>query len=500
MAQPLICMTLTGSTLEEDAQLAKKYEKYIDIVELRLDHLTEDEQLKARRFPSMISQPCILTIRRDIDGGKFNGGEFSRTNLFARALAFADQNKMKNYAYVDFEEDYQVPSIQEAAMAFNITIIRSFHNMKGTVRNLKERCDQMRKTGHEIPKIAFMPENLSDVINMFEEGQKMTDYPHIFCAMGPEGFPSRVLSSLSNSYLTFVSPEEVIANTAGIGHIDPVTINKVYNFRSITKDTSLYGITGWPLPKTSSPEIHNAGYKKDNLDAVYFPFRSPSISQAMNFAEKMGVKGFSVTIPHKESVMPYLDDISPEVAHIGACNTVVRNDLGWAGYNTDASGFRRALEEFLGDNKIKRKKVAVIGAGGAAKAIVYALKQMGAKVCIFNRTVQTAKNLAEKYGFQYCSLDPSCVDVLDEYSNLIVQTTSVGMLTSEPRTPENSDPIYFYKFRGNEMIYDIIYKPEVTPIMERAKKAGCKVCNGYRMLECQAYEQYKLFTGLDYQE
>ena len=105
-------MTLTGKTLEEDKKLVKKYEKQIDMVELRVDHLTEDEQLYVKRFPSLINLPCLLTIRRDVDGGLFSGGEFSRTSLFGRALAFANPDKSKNFAYVDFEEDYHIPSLE----------------------------------------------------------------------------------------------------------------------------------------------------------------------------------------------------------------------------------------------------------------------------------------------------------------------------------------------------------------------------------------------------
>ena len=446
----------------------------------------------------MIYQPCILTIRRDVDGGLFTGSEFARTNLFGRALAFANPDKAKNFSFVDFEEDYHIPSIQDAAMAFGVRIIRSCHSMTEPVLNIRERCDIMRKTGYEIPKIAFMPHSLSDVLNLFKEGSQMTQYDHILCAMGPEGFPSRVLASYTNSFLTYVSPQEILENTKAIGHIDPVTLNDLYHFKSINSDTSLYGITGWPLAKTSSPEIHNEGYKKKGLNSVYLPIRSPLVSDALNFCENVGVKGLSVTIPHKESVLYYLNEQAPEVVQIGACNTIVRKNNGWVGYNTDAPGFRRALEEFLGPVKIKHKKVAVIGAGGAAKAIVYVLKQMGAKVCIFNRTVDNAAPLAEKYGFSYCQLDKNCIDRLDEYSNLIIQTTSVGMNSEGISTPEN-DPLYFYDFRGNELLFDIIYVPSVTPVMKRASIAGCKTCNGYKMLEYQAYEQFKLFTGLDYE-
>lgn len=497
MSQPLICMTLTGKTLEENLRLLKKYDKHIDVAELRVDYLNEDEQLYARRFPAMIRQPCILTIRRDVDGGQFKGGEFSRTNLFGRALAFADPDKRKNFAFVDFEEDYQIPSIQDAAMAFGVRIIRSYHDMTDPVLNLKERCDAMRKTGYEIPKIAFMPQNLSDVANLFKESKRMTDYDHILVAMGAEGLPSRILANQTNSFLTYVSPQEFLGNTNGIGHIDPLLLNELYNFRNLNQETKVFGITGWPLHKTSSPVLHNNGYRNLNLNAVFIPIRSTLISEALKFSEQVGIKGLSVTIPFKESILYYLNEQTPDVINIGACNTVVRKNNKWIGYNTDAEGFRQALEEFLGGQKLKRVKVALIGTGGAAKACAYVLKQMGAKVCIFNRTIEHAQALADKYGFNYCQLDPNCVETLDEYSNLIIQATSVGMNTEGPATKEN-DPIYFYDFRGNELLFDLVYTPAITPVMKRASLAGCRNCNGYKMLEYQAYIQFKLFTGKDY--
>ena len=504
MNSPLICMTLTGKTLEEDKQLVNKYFKYIDLVELRVDYLTEEEQLYARRFPAMIKKPCILTIRRDIDGGLFSGSEFSRTCLFSRALAFADQDKAKNFAYVDFEDDFHIPSIQDAAMAFGVKIIRSVHNMEEPVYNLKERCLEMRKTGYEIPKIAFQPKKLSDVANLFREGAQMTDFEHIFCAMGPEGLPARILATHTNSYLTYTSPEELSSNTSNLGHIDPVTLSNLYNFRSITKQTHLFGITGWPLYKISGPEIHNSGFKKAGLDAVFIPLRSQFASEALTFAEQIGIEGLSISNPHKESVMYYLNEQTPEVIQIGACNTAIYRNKKWIGYNTNAYGFRRALEEFLGPVRIKRKKVAIIGAGGAAKAVAYVLKQMGARVCIFNRSINHAKQLAERYGFEYCTLEPDCAPILDEYSNLIVQTTSVGASKEtkpgQQNQQESNDPIYFYNFRGNEILFDILYRPAITPVMKRASLAGCRVSNGYKMLEYQAYAQFKLFTGLDFEE
>ena len=504
MGQPLICMTLTGKTIEEDIKLSQKYEKFCDVLELRADHLDENEQLLIRKFPALVKKPCILTIRRDSDGGLWTGNDFSRTNLFGRALAFADPDKKRNFAYVDFEEDYHIPSIQDAAMAFGVRIIRSCHNMTEPIHNLRKRCDAMRKTGYEIPKIAFMPKTLSDIVNLFHESSLMTNYDHILVAMGAEGMPSRILTSISNSFITYTSPQETADKTASIGHIDPVVLNDLYNFKGISKSTQLFGITGWPLVKTSSPEIHNMGYRHHGIDAVYFPIRSQLISESLNFAEQLDVKGMSVTIPFKESVLYYLHELSPEVMQIGACNTVVRKNYKWIGYNTDCTGFERALLEFIGNVKTRKMKVAIIGAGGAAKAIAYVLKQMGARVCIFNRSLNHAKQLAERYGFEYCMLEPDCAPILDEYSNLIVQTTSVGA-TKEIKpgsSPSNepNDPIYFYNFRGNEILFDILYRPAITPVMKRASLAGCRVSNGYKMLEYQAYAQFKLFTGQDFEE
>ena len=194
MDKPLVCLTLTGKTLQENVETLEKYSRYVDIAELRVDYLSEEEQLYVRRFPAMVNVPCILTIRRVSEGGKYSSSDFSRTALFGRALAFADQNPSKNFAYVDFEEDFHVSGLHDAALAFGVKIIRSVHDFENPVVNIRERCEKMRKTGYEIPKIAFMPKTLSDVTRLFKEAEQFTDFEHILCAMGPLGTPSRILA------------------------------------------------------------------------------------------------------------------------------------------------------------------------------------------------------------------------------------------------------------------------------------------------------------------
>ena len=277
-------------------------------------------------------------------------------------------------------------------------------------------------------------------------------------------------------------------------------MTEVYNFRNIDDKTTLYGITGYPLNATASPELHNSGYKKHGMNSLYIPVRAKKIEEALEFAEELGIKGMSVTVPHKEEVLPHLTTISESVGDIGASNTIIRHGEDWLGYNTDAEGFQRSLLEFLGVKNLRHQKVAIIGAGGAARAIAYVIKKMKGKACIFNRTVSKAKSLAQEYGFAYAPLSIESLPKLEMYSSLIIQTTSMGLAVGEREiSDEKNDPLHFYNFKGYENVYDIIYHPQVTPILNRAQMAGCKTANGFDMLKYQGYKQFELFTGVKYE-
>lgn len=219
----------------------------------------------------------------------------------------------------------------------------------------------------------------------------------------------------------------------------------------------LYAVTGWPLVKTSSPEIHNAAHAKAGRKAEMISYPAETVEESLLFAERCDVKGMAVTIPHKESVMKYLDFIDDAAREIGAVNTVIFKDGRKLGYNTDEIGFSKAILEFTSRESLSGLKAALLGAGGAAKAVLVALKRLGAEVEVFHRRALTP-------GF-----------------DLIVNATPV-------------DPIEEYSFSGNELVYDLRYEPAVTPLMKRALDAGCKVSNGYSMLVYQAQGQLQLFS------
>lgn len=490
MTRPQLCLTLTGTSIQEDYSLVEKYKSEIDMVELRVDLLNDFSIQEVCDFPSKISFPCILTIRRTVDGGKYSGSEDERKILFENIFNTCDGT---TFSYVDFEDNFYDENLSKSAEKLGIKVIRSMHDFNNPVLNITEKVEELSKN-NEIAKIAFMPSSLSDVTNLFIQAQKIKK-EHILLAMGPYGIPSRILAAKLGNLLTFTSPEN--PDLQSLAHIDPVKMNKIYHFRKLTAETKVYGITGFPLAATSSPELHNGGYEKNNMDAVYIPVKAENIEEAIAFNEVVGITGMSVTIPHKQKVMPLLVEVTDEAKKIEACNTIVKKSDGWYGFNTDAPGFSQSLLEFTGLKSLEGKKVAIIGAGGASCAVIYAIAQLGGKACIFNRTVSKAEVLAKKYGFEYAELSENSLEKLKEYSEIIIQTTSKGMKSDEPSNPEN-DPIYFYDFTGKEMVFDIVYVPEVTPVMARAAKSGCKVINGFDMLKYQGYEQFNLFTGKNY--
>ncbi|WP_304225304.1 shikimate dehydrogenase [Gracilinema caldarium] len=493
-----VCLCLTGRTILKDLELVDRYRSYIDVAELRVDFLDPDERFYIRRFPALAGIPTILTVRRKIDGGNFVEGEGARIVLLAAGLAFADTDRRRNFAYVDLEDDLDVPSLEEAARTFGTKIIRSYHNFNGVDADLEQKLRSLRRTGDEIAKAAVMPQSYEDVAKLYQVAEQTRDIDKILIAMGPHGVSTRILAEKLGSHLSFTSPLVEVASdadiqVAGPGQLDPKTLVDTYRFRSLTKDTKVYGIIGYPLTATSSPQIHNRGYDEKKIDAVYIPFPVQDLPSFFSLADTLDIQGLSVTVPHKETVLSYCSQRSSEVERIGSCNTLVKTSQGWAGYNTDAKGFSDSLLHFIGKQSLWNKRVTIIGAGGVAKAVAAEVYRLKGRALILNRTQYKAKEVAEPLNFAWAGLDNRGIELMDRYRDIIIQTTSVGM---EPNIDE--DPIELYKFRGKEVVMDLIYKPEETKMLKRAAKAGCKTLNGYDMLLRQAKLQFLLFTGQEY--
>jgi 3-dehydroquinate dehydratase / shikimate dehydrogenase len=490
---PLVCLSLTAKTIAENLAALERYRDNVDIVELRADLLDPSELFALRDFPALAGKPCILAVRRKCDGGGFVEGEGQRLVILAKAIAYARPDKNANYAYVDLENDFRVPSVEEACHTFGTRIIRSRHDIAGLPPDLDEAWSELALEPHEIPKLAVTPRSAADFATLFTWASSLPRGERIIVGMGEYGMPSRILAERVGSCLAYTSALRAGLPTAAPGHLDPIALEETYRFRELDRETAFYALGGGPnVLNSKTPQLHNAAFRAAGVNAVFVPLPSNDIPTFFSALEATGALGAAVTIPIKESICASLARRSPEVDDIGACNTLVREEGGWAGYNTDAEGFERALLEFLGLRDLRGLRATLVGAGGVAKAIAHVLSDLGASGLILNRTVSKARVLAQRYGFAYGPCTEHSTELVADHSDIIVQATSLGM---EGERPE--DPLDWYDFTGREAVFDLIYRPERSALLERAAAAGCKINNGWKMLRYQSAAQFKLWTGLE---
>jgi len=252
----------------------------------------------------------------------------------------------------------------------------------------------------------------------------------------------------------------------------------------INAKTSLCAVIGNPIEHSLSPAIHNAGYKALGINFAYVAFKVEKIKEAVEGIRSLGIRGVSVTIPHKETVVQFLDKIDPLAEKIGAVNTILNDNGVLTGMNTDYAGAMRAIEEKV---PLNNKQVTVVGSGGAAKGIAFGLRDKGAQVHIINRTGIHAQNLAEAVGATHSDFtDTKKIRTAD----IIINATSVGMTPNNDLTVITKDLL-----NSAQLVMDIVYNPMETVLINDAKEVGCQIIYGYKMLLYQAVTQFELFTN-----
>jgi len=253
----------------------------------------------------------------------------------------------------------------------------------------------------------------------------------------------------------------------------------------IDQHTALYGVIGNPVRHSLSPALHNAAFSATGLNAVYLAFETGDIEGCVRGIKALDIKGASVTIPFKTAVIPYLDKINPLARRIGAVNTIL-NDNGWLkGYNTDAIGAVKALEEKI---DLRGMTCLVIGSGGAARAIGFILKEMDVTISIANRSSGRGKELARSLGCPYIPLHK----IGEIRADVLIQTTPVGMYPCVDQCPVPEQILV-----EGLVVMDIVYNPFETRLIRLAKARGCITINGISMFIHQAAEQLRLWTGID---
>ncbi len=527
-----ICLCLTGATLEQDAELLRRERGYVDLAELRADSLQPGELAHLARFPAMADVPVILTLRRAGDGGQWRGKEADRRRLLRQALAGSggapaaggrrEARPERPFAFLDLEHDLVDPALEEAARASGCRLIRSYHNFSGVPADLAARVRRLARAAGPrgggpggLPKAAVWVRGARDQRRLAEAFRELQGVEKILVGMGEFGRFSHILAGRLGSWLSYCSPESgegVGQPAAAAGQLDPRTIVELYRFRQVGPDTAVYGVVGNPIAHSRSPHLHNPGFAALGLDAVYVPFLADELPAFLRAAEALGVRGLSVTVPFKEQALRLARGAGAQAAEggaqpggegrllsaagvearvVGAANTLIAEGRGWQAANTDVAGFLAPLEREAPDLlRAGAAGATVLGAGGAARAVVYALCRRGLRVLVLNRTPARARALARRFGAEWGGLDPEGMARLAAHAALIVQATTVGL-------DGTGDPLPEYGFRGTEVVYDLVYGPGPTPLLRRARAAGCRTIAGEEMLRAQAAAQFRLFTGRD---
>lgn len=464
-----------------------------DIVELRLDALERGEIQKGAAQLSEIvrsfERPLILTYRPAEQGGY---SELSRTDR----LAFWKNYFPSNAAFFDIEADLidELVNLDPDIQPDWSRIICSLHDFHGVPENLDERYGQMAFTPARILKLAVKAKDITDCIPLFQlmERARREGREIIAIAMGAAGLITRILGPSRGSFLTYGSSEPDSGTAPG--QLLANDLRSLYRIDHIDTETMITGLVGLPVSHSVSPHIHNAAFKGGDLNAVYLPFH---VEDLRGFFQRMvnprsreldwNLRGLSITAPHKKAVLKLLDWVDDEALKIGAVNTVVMEGEQLLGYNTDAHGLIEPLKRRFGS--LAGTRVAVLGAGGAARAALYALQSEGADITVFARDQEKAQLLCQRFNLSYESLATANFAGKD----IVINATPLGSFgTHVSETPASANQL-----RGVRLVYDLVYNPKETLLLKEARAADCDALGGLEMLVAQAQLQFKLWVNTD---
>ncbi len=477
----MICIPITATTQGAILADMTAAAKVADLVELRLD-FARGYDLKAL----IESRPCpvIVTNRPVREGGKFEGPEAERLAVLQQAIALGAE-------YVDVELD----SVETIRRGGRTQLIVSHHDFEKTPADLAEIHGHIVRSGADIAKVACMASDIRDTLRLFDL-LRNTRHETIALCMGEAGAISRILGRKFRNFLTFASLRQGAESAPGQITADDLT--SLYHYKQIGPDTAIYGVIANPVAHSMSPAILNAAFEAAGLDAVYLPMKVTGDVVAFVEAFKaIDVQGYSVTLPHKEAIIAAMDEVDGIVKATGALNTVVNRDGKLFGANTDVPGVMRALEEAIefaepqraqrNGSVLAEKRVLLLGAGGAARALVYGLKERGAEVTIANRTHARAVKLADALGCAVIPLDR----IAEVEADILINTTSVGMHQKIDATPAPRAAL-----RPGMIVFDAVYNPPETRLLRDAQEVGCIPVSGIAWFVNQAALQFETWTHL----
>jgi len=476
-----------------------------EMLELRTDYL---ENLSVDLVNNLIAfvknagdkqLPIIVTCRDKQQGGVIDYPQKLRVDVLISSLKAGAE-------FIDFEYDnYLSIEVQEKirlalSRSSRGRLILSAHNFETRFANIgKLYRDILAVCTEAIPKLVYTANHINDCFEAFDLLHQTSGERIVFC-MGEVGLISRIIAKKLSSFVTFASIDDQSATAPGQLTIEQ--FKKLYRYDYINTDTELFGVIAEPVGHSLSPAIHNACFAEKLMNKLYLPLLVKGGQQEFDsflhsalFRKWLNFSGFSVTIPHKQNALNFARAnwgfIEPLAEKIGAVNTLVISVGGkLSAYNTDYSAALDAITSGMGITRadLKSMPVAVIGAGGVARAIVAGLSDAGAKIRIYNRTVTRGEKLAAEFNCDFAPLD----DLKNVDAKLLINCTSVGMYPNVDATPIPQEYL-----KKDMAVFDTVYNPAKTLLLKEAKKKRAKTIDGISMFVNQGLAQFKLFTNTD---
>ena len=470
-----VCAVAAAATAAEMSHQVRSASRSARTVELRLDWLHSDAErarlvrwLKKQR-PANVT--FLATCRRKEGGGKFAGD-------IARQLYWLSQAREAGCQWCDVEMETfrELPEGFLRAYPVPPRIMLSIHDFERTP-NLPRGIVVARHGLVDAVKIAAHAKTIADSVRLLKVARRSRNF--VAVPMGDVGLPARLLALRDGSELAYAP----IAEATAPGQVSLKEMLQLYRGHLVTRATRVYGVIGDPVGHSLSPLLHNTGFATRHLNAVYLPFLVHQLGDFLKTIPEFGIRGFSVTIPHKQTILRHLKECEPLAADIGAVNTVVvRRDGSLYGCNTDYVGVLRALQKRI---RIKGSRVLIFGAGGSARAAAFALARAGAQVFVCARRESAAKELARAVGGEALPRRALRTESLDA----ILNATPVGMHPHEGISPLSARELQC------RIVMDLIYRPERTELLKIAEQKGIATVTGVNMFLAQGFAQWEIWTG-----
>ena len=475
---PRVCVAVIGSDASEMVEKAESLVRDNTFLEFRLDYLARPGLAlpKIKEFneyhPHVVS---IATCRRVPGGGKFRGSVASQLEILGKATAAGCQ-----LVDVELQTAVRCKPEQLNRLRSHAALILSFHDFHAT-KKLEETLEKMVAISADFYKIVTTATTLHDNVLMMKFLEKHSDqHSLIGLCMGEQGLISRVLGLRAGSVFTFAAVKE--DEKTGPGQVTAQDLQATYRIEQVDAATRVYGVVGDPVTHSLSPAIMNAAMRRETVNGVYLALHAKTLKDLLVCVRDIPIHGLSITMPYKQAILPHLDNTDSHTTKIGACNTVVRAQDGKLyGFNTDTAGVVRPLQQRM---TLEKAKILVLGAGGAARAAVFGLKERGAEVYILNRSAGPAQKLARSARARIIKR----ADLKKLAFDVIINATPVGMgNTRESPLNENEIKAHY--------VFDMIYDPVETRLLKMAKAVGAEVIPGVEMFVQQAARQFEIWTG-----